>query len=359
MTQSIRVTLATATALAAALSVGACSKPAANGQAGQQAGGFMGMGAAPAVQWTTFTDPSEHAFTVEVPAGWQVQGSLRRFSTQDVRSEVVARSPDGSMEVFLGDQSVPFFAMPTQMTQWAGLREGSIYQLGYGNNAVIARYVPGEAFAQSWGANRIGRACASPRQIAGAPLPQADQAMDFGYRQGGIQASTKSGEAKFDCSWQGAPGAGYAFATTLAAQSQGGGGIWQASSMSGFASRADHAQQAADILAHMNASFQLDPNWAQRQSGAVMNASRIVASTQEAVSQSIKSSFDYKNAVHDRAMEHWSQATRGTATFNDPVAGQRELENTDHQWRTRDGRTIGTNSSNPPEPGATELQRAH
>src|SRR3569833_4741944 len=159
MTQSIRVTLATATALAAALSVGACSKPASNRQAGQQAGGSMGMCAAPAVQWTTFTDPSDHAFTVEVPAGWQVQGSLRRFSTQDVRSEVVARSPDGSMEVFLGDQSVPFFAMPTQMTQWAGLREGSIFLLGYGNNAVIARYVPGEAFAQSWGAICFGWVC--------------------------------------------------------------------------------------------------------------------------------------------------------------------------------------------------------
>lgn len=357
MTQSIRVSLAVAAL--AALGLSACSKSGAGAQAGQQGGGFMGMGGPAPVQWTTFTDPSEHAFTVEVPAGWQVQGGLRRFSTQDVRSEIVARSPDGSMELFIGDQSVPFFAMPNQMTEFAGMREGSPYQLGYGNVAIIARYVPGQTFAQTWGANRIGRVCASPRQIAGAPLPQADQAMDFGYRQGGVQASTRSGEAKFDCNWQGAPGAGYAFATTLAAQVQGGPGMWQASSMSGFASRADHAQQAADLLAHMNASFQLDPNWSQRQSGAVMNASRIVAATQEAVSQSIKSSFDYKNAVHDRAMEHWAQATRGTATFNDPVSGQRELENTEHQWRTRDGRTIGTNGSNPPEPGATELQRAH
>ncbi|MBS0295091.1 MAG: hypothetical protein JSR45_02185 [Proteobacteria bacterium] len=356
MTQSIRVTLA-ATAIAA-LSLAACSKPAANGQAGQQGGGFMGMGG-PAVQWTTFTDPNEHSFSVEVPVGWQVQGGLRRLTTQDVRSEIVARSPDGSMEVFLGDQSVPNFVMPNQMTEFAGMREGSPYQIGYGNVAIIARYAPGDVFARTWGANRISRVCGGPRQIAGAPLPQADQAIDFGYQQGGVQASTRSGEAKFDCSWQGAPGAGYAFATTLAAQVQGGAGMWQASSMSGFASRADHAQQAADILAHMNATFQLDQNWSQRQSGAVMNASRIVAATQEAVSQSIKSSFDYKNAVHDRAMEHWAQATRGTATFNDPVNGPRELENTEHQWRLRDGRTVGTNTSTPPEPGATELQRAH
>jgi hypothetical protein len=358
MTQSIRVALTVATALTGALALAACSKPGANGQAGQQGGGFMGMGGAPAVQWTTFTDPNEHAFSVQVPVGWQVEGGMRRFSSVDTRPAVVARSPDGSMEVFLGDQGLGAFVPPNAMTQMAGMHEGSAYPLGYGNTATVASYRTGDAFAQGWGAQRIGRVCGSPRAIAGRPMPEADRTIDFGYQRGGLQASTHSGEAAFDCNWNGAAGAAYVFSSTTLAQVQGGSGLWQVAALGGFAGRADHAKQAGDILAHMSGSFQLDPQWVGRQQGMTMQTAGIVTNTQHAVEQSISSSFDYKNASRDRAMDHWAQATRGTATFNDPVNGPRELENTEHQWRTRDGRTIGTNSSTPPEQGATELPRA-
>jgi hypothetical protein len=343
--------------------LGAPGQPGQQAQAGAQdtpGGGFLGMGAPaePQVQWTTFTDPSERAFSLQVPAGWQVEGGMRRFSSVDVRPGIVARSPDGSMEIFIGDQGLGAFTTPNSMTQFAGLHEGSVYQMGYGNSSIIASYRPGDAFAQGWGAQRIGRVCGSPRPIGGRPLPEADRAIDFGYQQGGVQASNRSGEADFDCNWNGAPGAGYVFSSTQLIQVQNSSGLWMVSALGGFAGRADHAKQAAEILAHMTGSFQFEPQWVSQQQGMTMSTSRIVSNTQRAVEQSISSSFDYKNASRDRAMEHWAQATRGTATFNDPVNGPRELENTEHQWRLSNGSVVGTNSSTPPEQGATELPRA-
>jgi hypothetical protein len=38
-----------------------------------------------AVRWVKFTDPVEHAFTIDVPAGWRVSGGIKRMSAVAVR----------------------------------------------------------------------------------------------------------------------------------------------------------------------------------------------------------------------------------------------------------------------------------
>jgi hypothetical protein len=75
------------------------------------------------VQWTKYQDPTEHAFTVDVPAaGWTVRGGLYRLGYSDGRAMVDLTSPDGKINVRLGDMAIPVYFVPDQLHS----REGQI-----------------------------------------------------------------------------------------------------------------------------------------------------------------------------------------------------------------------------------------
>ena len=268
-----------ASGLALAAALGGCTRP-------------IGPPAASAAtqRWVRFTDPVEHAFSLEAPAGWVVEGGSRRVSANDVRTGVVARPPDGSMELFFGDSDTPAFTLPNAALSAAGFRDGSTFSPGQGQTLVVADYRAGEAFAAGWGAQRLGRGCAAPRLTASRPLPQADEAMDAAYAQGGVQTSIHAGEAKFTCTWNGGTGAGYVFAATEMAEG-GDRERWGATALAGFAARADRSREAAQVLSRLAASFTLDPEWAARQQGLSSNSPGVVSSTNAAVSRSVSQAW--------------------------------------------------------------------
>ena len=82
------------------------------------------MGAAQS--WTTFQDPLEKAFTVEVPQGWTARGGLFRMGYSDERAMIDLISPDGRVNVRLGDLAIPAYTVPTQSHD----REGDMVDLG-------------------------------------------------------------------------------------------------------------------------------------------------------------------------------------------------------------------------------------
>src|SRR5579859_1144877 len=86
------------------------------------------------IAWTTFQDPFEQAFNVEVPQGWKVRGGLFRMGFSDERPMVDVLSPDGRINVRLGDVSIPTYTMPTANHS----REGQPYDLGAQAQLVVA-----------------------------------------------------------------------------------------------------------------------------------------------------------------------------------------------------------------------------
>jgi hypothetical protein len=345
------------TALAALVltPLAACSKAGA-GTALAAGGPRPAAAAAARMQWVRYDDPSEHAFSLEVPTGWSATGGSRRMSAVEIRTGVTLRSPDGQIEIFYGDNDVPVFTTPNQYLEMGGFTEGSTYSPGYGTNLIVARYRPGEAFAADWGQGRTGRTCADAKLNGAKALPRTSQDMDMAYANGGVRTSIRAGEARFSCSLNGAAGVGYVFAATELVEAQGH-ALWDVKSLAGFTAPANREAEAADILARVAASFKVDPQWAAQQQGLTANVSHIVADTQAAMSRSIHDSFAYQQASHDRTAREVDQGIRGTNTFNDPVEGPVELENAEHQWRLPDGSHAATNTSQPPAPGAVELQR--
>jgi hypothetical protein len=122
-------------------------------------------------------------------------------------------SPDGAIIAFLGDANIPVFTVPNRLTEMGGLGEGSRYDLP-GMSTIMRRYQTGAQIAVEWGSQRVGHDCQNPKTTQARDLPQESGMIDFAYSQGGPMLTLLAGEASFECSRHGAPGAAFIFAAT-------------------------------------------------------------------------------------------------------------------------------------------------
>jgi hypothetical protein len=333
-----------------------------------------GAAAAPSTRWVTYTDPAEHAFSIQVPAGWSVAGGSRRMSAVEIRSGVETRSPDGSMILFYGDLNVPVFTVPSQMLAMAGFRPGMVYSPGYGQQFLVMPYLSGENFAAQWGGRRVGNYCSGVSLLRAQPRPDASRGIDMAYAQMGIRTSVQAGEASFSCTMAGGPADAYVFAGTELVQASAG-SMWDLKSFAGFVATAARAGAANMLLSHMVTSFAIDPNWAARQAQLTAQTTQIVTQTNQVVSNAIIQNgrtlsetsdriFEAGQArsrAEDNAIENYDEkAVRGTSEYVNPETGATygNLDNTKaHQYVNPSGQTFGTDSENSPGLGWTELQR--
>ena len=102
------------------------------------------------VAWGKYEDPLEQAFTLEVPKGWTVKGGMFRLGYSDHRRMVDMTSPDGKINVRVGDVAIPTYFLPNQYHH-----EGEVYDLGAQAQGRVARYRSGQEFAQAYGRGSI------------------------------------------------------------------------------------------------------------------------------------------------------------------------------------------------------------
>src|SRR3954464_3820892 len=77
------------------------------------------------LQFKQWVDPTESAFSLDVPTGWKISGGIKRAS--DTRSEITMQSPDGQIVVKIGDVNVHLsYVEPNQPLASLGYREGQM-----------------------------------------------------------------------------------------------------------------------------------------------------------------------------------------------------------------------------------------
>jgi hypothetical protein len=201
-----------------------------------------------AAGFTTFQDPFEQAFTVDVPQGWTVKGGLFRLGYSDVRPMLDLSSPDGRINIRFGDVAIPAYYVPDQLHP----TEGDNYDLGAQAQLTIARYRTGQQYAAIYSAGRFKGVCANPasrQPDAGPPLqdpPQDPPALQ-----------NTSGQTASRCDSNRVT---YVYATTSLFQ-----GFWTVRTLASFIAPADQAANARSILVRCAASFKVTPRWRQRQ----------------------------------------------------------------------------------------------
>ena len=73
------------------------------------------------VQYVTWTDPTERAFTVSVPRDWTIAGGLSYTGSLEPHLTVIATSPDGHIRAFINDPDILPLESPTQRPRCSDL----------------------------------------------------------------------------------------------------------------------------------------------------------------------------------------------------------------------------------------------
>ncbi|MBX9723375.1 MAG: tetratricopeptide repeat protein, partial [Candidatus Obscuribacterales bacterium] len=210
-----------------------------------------GLPATPFAGYRTFVDPTEHSFTVEVPAGWKVEGGLTRASAIDARPWVKVVSPDNLITAFIGDGSIPPFSVPTAIGTQLGYGVGAHYGGG-----IVKPYVPASRFVQSYMHDKLKRDFTDLKVIERQEHP------DLAAKVNGSVGATRSecSSVKFTAMYKTIPAVGYFIAATKETAAYGA-AMWWVTYIAGVIGPADRDAAGLSVILHMMQTFALDPQW--------------------------------------------------------------------------------------------------
>ena len=335
-----------------------------------------GSGVPKMVVWQ---DPTEHAFTLQVPQGWQIGGGTHRNSPMDARGYVYAVSPDGKIRVWVNDPSVLPRQEPNSMYYSLGWYEGRTVRAP-GGPLFIERFRTGSQFAQELTSQRI---CRNLQTLSGFDLAREAQQMNAAMApaaaQVGARIQASAGELIYRCGEQ----SGYTMAVTLLAY----GGpqsprIWTVEKVYGYLSNKSDMDVARYVMNTMIASFKVDPNWQaqyKRQikdtTGALMAISNQITQqsiqlAQQSLQQNMRqvqqrqqqfdqinqmreSSFKKQMDSQDQIRQRWSDITLGQIHGCDDNGNCSEQSNAyQNHWVSPSGNVVpGPSDGSSPGPG--------
>lgn len=272
------------------------------------------------VDYVSWRDPNEGAFTAEVPRGWGVVGGLIRPAPGDIRIVLELRSPDGRIDIGVGDRDLPTFGLPTPLYTQMGARQGTRID----NGVVLSDYEPGELFAQDYGSVVFGRACGHSVTVSGH--------QSVAIKQSGVpgipNSSSTAGIAMFRCD---DPHHGFvALAmgrTNLMPFTGVPGGIWMADDVVRLASTPDiPGPTVLAIAEHAMGTLKTDPQWEARELQAQYQAALAKLQAQGASPPAGESVADYQHRVFEEVRQGRAQSQdKAAANFSDYIGDRQRL----------------------------------
>jgi hypothetical protein len=302
------------------------------------------------LRFRTFRDPSEGAFTTQVPAGWRAEGELVRRGPTEAYPRVEAVAPGGRIRVFAGLKDPRTYATPNA----AGVPEGT--ELPYaGATLVVQHYVPGAEFARNLAEHGLG--CDGVTVLGGGDRPGAGAAIAQAFQSSGVQVGYDVGDVHFGCA--SARRRGYVVAATVLADT-GSVGTWAVDKLFGYqAATAADERVARAALQRLAASWRIDPQWEARQQQTTAQVAAITRKADNEIAGLIDSTYADKQAVDDEVSRNWSNATLGETDVRDPGTGQEyKVESgSNFYWREVGADTVtGTQADTPPDVDFTPLE---
>jgi hypothetical protein len=263
------------------------------------------------VSWSTFNDPYESAFSIDVPRGWKVAGGIVRKTPLWPNAVVRVLSPDRRTLIAIGDPDSRPYNTPILASDFVRrFTEEAMREACLGLDIVEVHELPDvERFASShslgpynqWSAAQASFTCKENRQagMAGETIAVLQ-----------FMTTLRSGQARV---------------------------------LAGFVTTRGYESEADSLLNHMISSFHVHPQWeAQEEQLAGRLAQGAMARWRS----------------EQRQFQQFDDAITNTAHFIGPLGKRYDLDSRSlYQWLTPDGHTEGTNTPTPPTPGSTQLTR--
>jgi len=304
------------------------------------------------IEWTQFQDPFEKAFVVDVPKGWTVKGGLFRLGYSDQRPMVDLVSPDGSINLRLGDISIPSYTVPMQFHE----REGEVYDLGAQAQMIVERYRTGPEFAVLYSQARSAKTCRNPQ----TDLQDSDfSAPDYLPIDATVTQAT-GGQTAFRCETSAGARVAYTYAKTTLS-----GKIWQVPTVVSFFAPPDQLAAVRNILTHCVQSFHLNPEWLEyqkrmdaeglqyqrvRQQGRItdlQNQMQQFAAKMQAMQNQVNA-FERRQNAQAAQVEGFTNALVGITPTTDPLTGENRQVWTgpkSNYWVNGTGQVVNSNSA--------------
>ncbi|MCD4687486.1 MAG: hypothetical protein K8S97_16270, partial [Anaerolineae bacterium] len=227
-------------------------------QPGTQPGGQYDA----SITYQRWTDPLAGAFTLDVPAGWSVDGGL--FTIADTwRPLVQMMSPDQMMMINIGRAEVNWFLQPTAELEAQGYPAGSVMYNDSGFMIMVQYYQTGAEAARALVEWALGESCdtlefTAQRELEDISGLTDDQSM-----------YVSAGEVAFVCTLQGVEMAGYYFVTTQAMNHPTLGELWLYDELVGYLALRERTNEAGAIMTHAYQSMALEQPWVDAQLATV------------------------------------------------------------------------------------------
>ena len=317
----------------------------------------------PAISYVTWEDPAERAFSLEVPAGWKIEGGTHRRASVDISHVLHAASPDGKVRIIFNDADLPAFVLPNQTLAWAGFNEGSWYSPGYGVRNMVMRYKPGLTFLLEYLRTRTAPGLAAFELVDQKDRP--DIVADFNRimsqtQVGDIAFRLHAGDAAFRFEADGEPFIGYGLAVTQIIQSASmPGGNWSVALVLVTTCPAAAESTVQEVATRMFRSVRMNPEWVAGQQQLTADVSRIVTETNQAITGIINDSYWTKQGSLDDIHRKFSNATLGVTDVLDPATGETYKVEAGHNYywiKSGSNKVAGTGTHTRPDIDFTPLQ---
>ena len=212
----------------------------------------------------------ENAFELGVPEGWKVAGGWIRKDQVDAGGVVQVQSPDGKIQIFVGDPEIQSYQTPGQASQMMGLREGQSVAGSGGSSVIISRFLSGSQYAQQFIRSRVCRQAVitDANELRELTMDMNSTLPAYSSQRFGAQFASQAspGDATYRCGG----GAGYVLATTLwiraaTRQAASAGAAWWVWRMGGYqVSDPGQSGLAYYILNTMLETLKFEPEWSAR-----------------------------------------------------------------------------------------------
>lgn len=283
----------------------------------------------------TWTDPTERAFSAELPANWQASGGVVRPNSILTQAKIEAYSPDHGIYVYFGD-TFPWFIEPHQF-----VGAGQVYRDPMGGSQPVCFYLPGSAFLTQYLLPRSHGQCTIVEET---PMPQiADGLLRIGINE------YQAGLVRYGFQQNGQTLRGSALCITERLRS-GAFASWHVYRLALVEAVSGKIQEGEAALGRIVGSFRIDPQWLQREAVKAGVNSRTIAEMSQAISTTVSAAFENQQAGTEAALAKGAKARRGIEEVHDPLTDTTfEVSNGgNYYWIDHEGHIVGTETATIP-----------
>ena len=309
--------------------------------------------------WMRYVEPKEHAYTIEVPRGWQVSGGIERRSPMQPHSVLRLTSPHGVAEIVLGNVDAYSYSPLTPVSSKIGFREGMITHPGTDSLRVL-NYRTGRQFAELAGRRMFAERCAKLVMVRSREHPgRRPEVQSNGLTQG-----STAGDAFFTCEKDGHRLDGYVFSNTEYTTAAGTpGGVWNADNTFSFLTPEGLGPSAGVVLMHVVKSVRIDPQWFAVQlqvSNKLANDALAIANRRlDASVTRMRETFAGGTGERDASQEDMHRLLSGFDEYQTASGDKKTVPYAaaTNWWSNGKGQTVGTQGPNAPGINWTEMSR--